>query len=458
MLAEQRSNSEIIAAYRARTPASERLANEARNYFPTGITHDSRYLLPYGLYVERAAGAHKWDVDGNEYVDYFGGHGALLLGHNHPQVVAAISQALAKGTHFGASHPLELEWAKLIQRLMPSAERIRFTASGTEATHMALRLARAFTGRTKLVRFKGHFHGWHDHMTSGYSSHFDGSPTPGVLASIAREVVLLPANDVAALRDCLARDRDIAAVFIEPTGASFGRLPVDPAFLAALREETAKHGVVLVFDEVITGFRVAPGGAQQAFGIRPDLTTMAKIIAGGLPGGAVAGRRDILERLDFEVAKASGKEKIAHQGTFNANPVSAAAGIAALSLIGTGEPARKANEAAASLRAKLNEVLAVERLPWAVYGTFSAFHIFLNPKRRAVDPLKFDALACDMDELKNSPPTVLQKLRLAMMVNGVDLSGWPGGMMSAAHSAQDLEATVTAFRKAVRMLRQEGEV
>jgi len=270
--------------------------------------------------------------------------------------------------------------------------------------------------------------------------------------------VLLPANDVAALRDCLARDRDIAAVFIEPTGASFGRLPVDPAFLAALREETAKHGVVLVFDEVITGFRVAPGGAQQAFGIRPDLTTMAKIIAGGLPGGAVAGRRDILERLDFEVAKASGKEKIAHQGTFNANPVSAAAGIAALSLIGTGEPARKANEAAASLRAKLNEVLAVERLPWAVYGTFSAFHIFLNPKRRAVDPLKFDALACDMDELKNSPPTVLQKLRLAMMVNGVDLSGWPGGMMSAAHSAQDLEATVTAFRKAVRMLRQEGEV
>ncbi|HEX5326575.1 MAG TPA: aminotransferase class III-fold pyridoxal phosphate-dependent enzyme, partial [Acetobacteraceae bacterium] len=308
------TNSGIVAGYRARTPGSAALADEALALLPSGIAHDARHIEPYGIYVERAAGPRKWDVDGNEYVDYFGGHGALLLGHNHPAVTSAVSAALAQGTHFGANHPGEVRWAAAIRRLVPSAERIRFTSSGTEATLMAVRLARAFTGRDTLVRFKGHFHGWHDHMTSGYSTHFDGSPTAGVVQGVAANVVLLDAGDTAALETALAGG-DVAAVIIEPTGSSFGQVPIRPEFLHTLRRLTERAGALLILDEVVTGFRVSPGGAQAALGIRPDLSSFAKIVAGGLPGAAVAGRADILDRLDFAAAARSGQEKVQHPGT-----------------------------------------------------------------------------------------------------------------------------------------------
>ena len=248
----------------------------------------------------------KWDVDGNCYVDYFGGHGALLLGHCHPKVVEAVKQQMERSTHFGASHETEIAWAEWVMKLVPSAERVRFTSSGTEATLMAVRLARAFTGKSKLIRFKHHFHGWHDHMTSGYASHFDGSPTPGVLPGVAGGLVLAEQNDAEGLARLLEANDDIAAAILEPTGAHGAQLPIDPKFLTALRELTRQHGVLLIFDEVVTGFRVSPGGAQAEYGIRPDLTTLAKILAGGLPGGAVAGRKDILDLLDFQVTKACG--------------------------------------------------------------------------------------------------------------------------------------------------------
>ena len=273
---------------------------------PSGITHDGRHLEPYGVYIERGEGPYKWDVDGNRYIDYYGGHGALLLGHNHPVVAAAVRSALERGTHFGASHALEVRWAEAIRGLMPSAERIRFTSSGTEATLMAVRLARSFTGRRKILRIRTHFHGWHDHMTSGYQSHFDGTPTVGVLPAVAEQVVLADPNDVDGLRRVLAADREIAAAIVEPTGGSFGMVPLAPSFLMALRELTAAHGALLIFDEVVTGFRVAPGGAQGHFGITPDLTTLAKIVAGGMPGGAVAGRADVLAALDFAASAAAG--------------------------------------------------------------------------------------------------------------------------------------------------------
>ncbi len=264
---------------------------------------------------------------------------------------------------------------------MPSAERVRFTSSGTEATLMAVRLARAFTGRRKIIRFKTHFHGWHDHMTSGYAGHFDGSPTPGVLAEVAANALLLEPGDPDALRAALAADQDIAAALIEPTGGSFGMTPLPPGFLASLRELTLAHGVLLILDEVITGFRVAPGGAQAHFGITPDLTALAKILAGGLPGGAVVGRADVLERLDFARTAAAGREKIQHPGTFNANPVSAAAGIAALEVIATTDACARANAAGDALRAGFNQALEAADVPWAAYGTFSGLHLFTNAKR-----------------------------------------------------------------------------
>jgi glutamate-1-semialdehyde 2,1-aminomutase len=452
------SNSRIIAAYREKTPASEKLAQQAGELFPSGITHDSRYLQPYGIYTEHAQGSRKWDVDGHEYVDYFGGHGALLLGHNHPQVLAAVHQALDKGTHFGTSHESEIRWAQQICAMVPSAERVRFTASGTEATHLALRLARAYTGKRKLVRVKTHFHGWHDHMTSGWASHFDGSATSGVLQEVAASVVLLPPEDTDALRNALSEDDDIAAAIIEPTGSAFGRVPVSADYLRVLRTETENRGIVLIFDEVVTGFRVAPGGAQAHYGITPDLTTLAKIVAGGLPGGAVVGRRDLLERIDFRVSAERGFEKIAHPGTFNANPVSAAAGCTALQIIAAGDACVRANEYAARLRDDLNDILEQQRIPWAVYGTFSGFHIFTNPNKHRIEPKNFDPFTHPYEELKSTKPSLSQKLQLGMLLHGVHINGWPGGIVSAAHTDEDRKRTVEAFRNTLKMLREEKEL
>src|SRR5438128_7513917 len=435
------TNSPIIAAYRAATPRSAAAAEKASRLFPSGVTHDPRYIEPYGLYIARAEGPRKWDVDGNCYVDYFGGHGALLLGHCHPKVVEAVNRQSERGTHYGASHETEIAWAEWVLKLVPSAERVRFTSSGTEATLMAVRLARAFTGRSKLIRFKHHFHGWHDHMTSGYASHFDGSPTPGVLSGVAGGLLLAEQNDAEGLARLLDENDDVAAAILEPTGAHGAQLPIDPKFLIELRELTRQHGVVLIFDEVVTGFRVSPGGAQAEYGIRPDLTTLAKILAGGLPGGAVAGRKDILDLLDFQVTKSADLEKITHQGTFNANPLSAAAGVAALEIVGTTDACARANRYGETLRRRINEVFEEEHVPWAAYGTFSTLHIFANPDQRAIIPTRFDPHEQSTEALTgNRQAGVVHKLRLAMMTGGGDFNGSPGGIVPATHGEAALEA------------------
>jgi glutamate-1-semialdehyde 2,1-aminomutase len=456
MQMETATSLSIPERYRAKTPTSAALYERAKAAFPSGLTHDSRVLDPYPLFVERAAGPRKWCVDGHEYVDYFGGHGALLLGHCAPEIVAAVQRQVTLGTHFGSAHELELRWAELIESLVPGAERVRFTSSGTEATHLALRLARAFTGKDRVVRFLGHFHGWHDHVAAGSNSHYDGTRPIGVLPDIVESTILMPTDDVRTTVSLLDSRDDIAAVIIEPSGANWGQVPLPPDFLQALREATARRRVVLIFDEVISGFRFSPGGAQQAFGITADLCTMAKIVAGGLPGGALAGRRDIMEGLDFAASRAAGRERVAHQGTYNANPLAAAAAVATLEKLARTDACARASNAAAKLRAGMNEVLAREGLPWAVYGDYSLFHVFTNPRGLAIDPMRFDPLQLGFDGLKRAKsPALANKLRLAMLVAGVDIMGAPGGTVSATHGGPEIEQTVEAFRQAVRMIRDE---
>jgi glutamate-1-semialdehyde 2,1-aminomutase len=296
-------------------------------------------------------------------------------------------------------------------------------------------------------------------MTSGHTNHFDGTATTGVLDAVAGNVLLCDHNDEAALARLLEQHKDIAAAIIEPTGANGGKLPIDPNFLQALRRLTAERGVLLIFDEVVTGFRVSPGGAQAAYGIRPDLTTLAKILAGGLPGGAVAGRKEILDLLDFQVTKGAGKEKIAHPGTFNANPLSASAGVAALRVVAETDACERANRYTEELRRRLNEVFEEERVPWAAYGTFSMLELFTNPEGVAITPTRFDPLQHSLASLKGDRTAgVVHKMRLGMMVHGVDLSGHPGGVVSATHGEAELEDTVAAMRQTVRMLRAEGEL
>ncbi len=450
------TNSGIERAYRERTPGSAALADKARHVLPSGVVHDSRHIRPYGLYAARAQGPHKWDVDGNRYIDYFGGHGALLLGHNHPEVMQAVTEQLQRGTHFAAGSEAEVRWAEKICELLPSAERVRFHSSGTEATQMALRLSRAFTGRNKLLRFQAHYHGWQDDMTTGYASHYDGTPVIGVPREVAAQTLAVDPYDEAEVERLLTTDTDIAAIIFEPLGAATGKVPLTRAFLEKLRQWTTENGVVLIFDEVVTGFRVDPGGAQAAFGITPDLTTLAKIVAGGLPGGAVAGKAEILEGLDFEASARAKREKINHPGTFNACPVSAVAGRTALDIIVRDEACGRANQLAEELRARLTAVLEELNVPWLIYGEASVFHIFMGdmPAGRA----GFAPQTLGREGLHKQPADAARRLRLAMNVNGVDLAGWPGGLLSAAHTEADLEETAEAFRESLGMLRREGMV
>ena len=441
----------IEGRYRAMTPGSAERARTAKRFLPSGVVHDSRHLLPYSIYVERAKGAHKWDVDGNDYIDYFGGHGSLILGHAHPGITAAARAALDRGTHFAANHDAELRWARHVVDMVPCADKVRFTASGTEAVAMAVRLARAETGRRRILRFRGQFHGWSDDQVTGYASHFDGGTPAGIPEQTAANVVLAEADDVDALRGILAAHDDLAAVIVEPLGAATGMVPIEPRFLEALRALTAKYGQVLIFDEVVTGFRVAPGGVQAVFGITPDLTVLAKILAGGFPGGAVAGRADLLDWLDHTVSQRQGHEKVYHPGTYNANPISAAAGAAALSIIAGGGVCERAGATAARLRQGLAEVAARRGVGWGVYGRSSAFHLCINPDL-AIDPLSFAPERLSRQELQAKPPELLRKFKLAMLVNGVDLSGWPGGLLSIAHDDADIEA----FDASLDMLKQEG--
>lgn len=447
----------LVDRYTAAFAGSKRRFEEAKTIFPCGVTHDARMMEPFPVYVTHAQGAYKWDVDGHKLVDYFVGHGALLLGHSPQDVVAAVQDQMAKGTHYGACHDLEMEWGKLVQKLIPSAERVRFTGSGTEATLMALRLSRLHTGRPKFLKFQGHFHGWHDYVTVASDPPYDSPTVPGVPESVTSNCVAVPPNDLQLVEDTLKNDPQVGAVILEPTGGHWGAVPIRGEFLKGLRELCTRLGRVLIFDEVITGFRVSPGGAQAHYGVVPDMTSLAKILAGGLPGGCLAGREDILAYIEPR----PGKPKMKHPGTYNANPLSAAAGVAALKRVATGEPCRRANAAACRLRNRLNGLFEAHDWPLVAYGDFSMVRVvpgYRGPRPK-VDAgesdglVPFDGDLNRLDGPKNAKQ--IHAMRQAMLLNGVDFWGF-AGMTSCEHADAVIDETVRAVEGSVGLLQVEG--
>jgi glutamate-1-semialdehyde 2,1-aminomutase len=359
---------------------------------------------------------------------------------------------MERATHPGACHELEIEWGQWVQRLIPSAEKVRFVASGTEATLMALRLARLVTGRPRVLKFAGHFHGWHDFVAPGADAPYDGGSPPGILPEVTENTVVVRPNDPAAVEQALKNGPAIGCVILEPTGGHFGAVPIRGAFLRALRELTTRYDRLLIFDEVISGFRVHPSGAQGHYGVTPDLTTLAKVLAGGLPGGCLAGRADVMAGLEFR----PGRPKMKHPGTFNANPLSAAAGTTTLRLVAGGEPCRRANEMGRLLRQKLNLLFAERGIDWVAYGEFSAFKLlpgYSGARPTSDDFIPYDGSVEKLEGPKNM--RLIHAFRRGMLLHGVDLMGL-SGMTTAAHGEADVESTVTAVAETLECLRAEG--
>jgi len=444
----------IEQEYAAARPKSKALYERARQSMPSGAAHDGRVFSPFPFYVERADGARKWDVDGHAYIDCWSGHGALMLGHNHPAVVRAITEQAKKGLHYSACSELEVRWAELIRGCVPGAERVRFTLTGTETTSLAVRVARAFTGRDDIVKFESHFHGVHDAFVAAVKDPFEIPASAGVPASTLKTTLVARCNDIAHVRELLD-EHPVAAVILEPAGGRSMTVPSNPAFLKALREETTKRGVVLIFDEVVTGFRMAAGGAQEYFGVTADLTCLAKAVAGGLPGAALVGRADLMDSIAFSGdAKRDRTKRVADQGTYSGTPLVAAAAIAQLEVLKTGEVQRELNRLGDRLRAGMNQALKTRGVRGCVYGASSMFRVFLgaDAAELGLDDWTMDAARLD----RGMGAALSGPLHLAMLVNGVDTSrGNSNGWMNGAMTDKDIDQIVDAFDRSLVRLQEE---
>lgn len=419
---------------------SRQLFNDAQRYLPGGVNSPVRAFKAVGgipPFIVRGQGSRIYDADGNEFIDYVCSWGALVLGHAHPRVVAAIKRAAEKGTSFGAPTELETNLARIIVSAMPSIEMVRFVNSGTEAVMSALRLARAYTGRDKIIKFAGGYHGHADGLLgeagSGVAT-LNISGSPGVPASFTQNTLTAPYNNTAAVEQLFQHyPEEIAAVIVEPVAANMGVVPPRPDFLPGLRQLTQQFGALLVFDEVITGFRVSYGGAQTLFGISPDLTCLGKIIGGGLPVGAYAGRREIMEM----VAPAG---PVYQAGTLSGNPIAMTAGIETLTILAEPGLYAQLEEQARTLEDGINQEAAATSIKFNISRIGSLLTIFFSDKK-----------VVDYETAKLSNTKLYGQFFHQLLSNGIY---WPPSQfetafISISHTHQDNEKTIREINRAL---------
>jgi glutamate-1-semialdehyde 2,1-aminomutase len=422
------------------TARSEALFAEAQRHLPGGVDSPVRAFRAVGgtpRFIERARGASVWDVDGNRYLDYLASWGPLIAGHAHPGVVAAIQDAATRGTSYGAPTEAEVELARLVKQAFPSIDLVRFVSSGTEATMTALRLARAFTRRELVLKFDGGYHGHADGLLvqAGSGPLTLGQPdSPGVPSAATAQTLSVPYNDLPAVSDAfVAHPGQIAAVIVEPVAGNMGVIPPEPGFLQHLRQMTHDDGALLLFDEVITGFRVALGGAQQLYGIQPDLTCLGKIVGGGLPVGAYGGRAEIMQLI-------SPLGPVYQAGTLSGNPLAMAAGLATLRLLAEPGVYDHLERLSARLVDGLAEAARAASVPYTANRVGSMFTGFFT-----------DQPVTDYASAKRADTQRYARFFHALLERGVYLapSQFEAGFVSLAHTEADIDATLKAAAEAL---------
>jgi len=437
------------------TTRSELLNEEARKYLPAGASSNVRVHLhePYPILFKSGEGPRVQDVDGNSYIDYLMSYGALILGHKHPRIVAEIQRQLREGTMLGTTTELEIEVAKLVTSVVPCAEMVTFSNTGTEATMEAVRIARAITGKDKIIKFEGHYHGHHDYVLFSVDSPspvsgLEASPTklpyyPGIPDEVSKTVIVAPWNSPASLERILKKHgADVAAVITEPVMANQGIIPPEPEYLKQLRELTIKHDVLLIFDEVLTGFRIAKGGAQELYGVKPDLACYAKAIGGGAPVAAVAGRREIMSMI--------GPGSISFGGTYNANALSLAAAKATLQTLleNDGEAFRKMTDIGSKLKQGLTETFRAAGYHVVINAVGPLLSIYFT-KLRKVSSYR-QAIQTDIEKYK--------RFRDEMLKHGVYMhpDGLERLLLSAVHTEREVEETIKATEESLKALRTQS--
>lgn len=423
------------------TDRSRKLMGRARKVIPGGVNSPVRAFGSVGAtarFIAGGKGCRITDVDGNEYLDYVGSWGPLILGHANPAVLRAVRHAMSRGTSFGAPTELEVELAEALCAALPSVERVRMVSSGTEASMSAIRLARAATGRDRVLKFDGCYHGHVDSLLVGAGSGVAtlGIPgSPGVPAAMTELTVQVPYNDLDAVRDAMRRYGDeVAAILVEPVAGNMGFVPPEPGFLEGLREVCDAHGALLVFDEVMTGFRVAWGGAQVHFGVRPDLTCLGKVVGGGLPAAAYGGRRDLMSQIAPE-------GPVYQAGTLSGNPLAMAAGLETLRQLGREGVYERLDRTAGRLTAGLRALAEEEGVEFTASHLGGMFGFFFHP-----GPVR------RFEDARKAHAERFERFFGAMLEAGIYLAPSPfeAGFVSLAHRPKDVDATLEAARKAFR--------
>ncbi len=422
---------------------SETLFNEAKKLIPGGVNSPVRAFQSVGgtpIFIDHSEGSRIYDVDGNAYIDYVGSWGPMIVGHTHPQVIEALARALSKGTSFGAPTELEIELARMVIHAVPSIEMVRMVNSGTEATMSAIRVARGHTGRDKIIKFEGCYHGHADGLLvkAGSGAATLGVPTsPGVPADYARNTITAPYNDLEAVENIIKEHgKSVACIIVEPLPGNMGVIPPGQGFLQGLRKITEENGIVLIFDEVMSGFRVAYGGAQERYRIQPDMTTLGKVIGGGLPVGAYGGRKEIMEQV-------SPSGPIYQAGTLSGNPLAMTAGIETLKILsqsGTYETLEKKSD---MLCRGIEEAFNKAGVPAFHTQIGAMFCTFFTDKE-----------VTDYTSASGSDTKLFGRYFHNMLKNGINLapSQFEAAFMSLAHTEGDIEKTIDACRKSLESL------